>query len=383
MMKPKQRKTKPNWPYYSIGDLFSLYKVLASRTWWRNDGTQVKLLEKEFAEYQEANYAISVANGTQALEIALKSLDIQKGDEVILPAFTFFSTLSCVLKCEATPVLVDVEKDTCCIDPQKVADAITDKTKAIIVVHMAGQSINMDEMIAIAQKNNLKIIEDAAHAHGAEWKGKKVGALHYCGAFSFQNAKLMTAGEGGMITTNSQDVYERCILLSNCGRRDDERGYNHTEIGTNSRLSEFQGAILRNQLKRLDKQLAIRAKNYRYLSKLLSEIKGITLLKEASGATLHSRYMTIFYYDKTHFNNLERNDFVRLLKENEISANISYDVLSNLPIYKKLNLEKRFPCSNSAEIARNCVCLNHSILLRDKRYLNKIAKVIKDLQGCG
>lgn len=375
----------PVWPYADKKEEQLLKEVLDSSNWWRNPGKQVKAFEKEYAEFCNCKGAISTANGTVAIEIALKALKIGCGDEVIVPAFTFYSTVSAVLSVGAIPVLVDVSDDDFCISPDAVKKEINEKTKAIIVVHMAGNVVDMDRINEIAIEHNLYVIEDAAHAHGAEYKGKKAGTLGTCGTFSFQNAKLLTAGEGGMITSNDQEFLNNAFLESNCGRAEGDTTYQHVLVGTNARLSEFQGAVLRAQLSRLDEQLKKRIGNYEYLKQLLETLDGIRFQKIGDQVTLNSHYMVMFYYDENCFKG-SRQEFVQYLRENGIPCNRSFEAIHRLPVFKTLDKEAfriakgsdgENCCPIAEKVADNVVCLNHNILLGEKVLIEEIAEIIR------
>lgn len=371
----------PVWPYADQKEEKKLKEVLDSSVWWRNPGTQVKAFEREYADFCQCNGAVSTANGTVAIEIALKALKIGPGDEVIVPAFTFYSTVSAVLAVGAIPVLADVSADDYCINAESIRREISGKTKAVIVVHMAGNVVDMDAVNAVASEYDLYVIEDAAHAHGAEYKGKKAGTLGKCGTFSFQNAKLLTAGEGGILTSNDNTFLNTAFLESNCGRAEGDTDYQHILVGTNARLSEFQGAVLRIQLTRLNGQLRKRDDNYQYLKMLLEKIDGIVLQKIGEDVTLNSHYMVMFYYDEKYFQG-SRKEFVQYLRENGIPCNRAFEALHRLPIFKSLEkdrfkIAKEGGCRNSERIADTVVCLNHNILLGDKALMEEIADVIK------
>lgn len=376
----------PAWPLADQKEEQLLKEVLDSSIWWRNPGTQVKAFEDEYAQFCQCKGAVSTANGTVAIEIALKALKIGHGDEVIVPAFTFYSTVSAVLAIGAIPVLVDVSADDYCIEPDAVKRAVSDKTKAVIVVHMAGNVVDMDAMNAIAREYNLYIIEDAAHAHGAEYKGRKAGTLGNCGTFSFQNAKLLTAGEGGMITGNDEAFLNTAFLESNCGREQGDTTYQHVLVGTNARLSEFQGAVLRAQLLRLKEQLRKREENYQYLKGLLEGIGGITLQKIGEDVTLNSHYMVMFYYDENYFKG-SRQEFIQYLREKGIPCNRAFEAIHRLPVFKTLEEDTyrvadgvkggEGGCPNSERIADTVVCLNHNILLGERGLMEEIADVIR------
>ena len=223
---------------YDERELAAVKEVIESRQWWRMIGTQVKEFEQEFAAYQGARFALGVANGTQAIEVALAALDIEYGDEVIVPAFSFISTATAVLSVNAVPVFVDVDPETYCLSAETIAAAVTPRTRAIIPVHMAGHVAEMGAILRVAREHGLAVIEDAAHAHGAEWEGRRVGALDRASIFSFQAGKLMTAGEGGIILSDDEEYVERCFLFNSCGRPRTDRTYQHSVLASNCRMSE-------------------------------------------------------------------------------------------------------------------------------------------------
>jgi dTDP-4-amino-4,6-dideoxygalactose transaminase len=231
----------PAWPQYDEREKQALLEVLESRVWWRTPGTRTLSFEREFAAYQQAKYGIAVTNGTAALEVALAALGTGPGDEVIVPDYTFIATASAVLFTGALPVLVDVTPDTYCIDPDQVEAAITHRTKAIIAVHMGGHPADLDRLVEIARKYNLALVEDSSHAHGSEWRGRKVGAIGDIGTFSFQASKLMTAGEGGIILTNREDLERLARSIHDCGRMPGEWFYAHFIYGSNYRLERVAG----------------------------------------------------------------------------------------------------------------------------------------------
>lgn len=381
----------PKWPISDEKEERALKEVLQSSNWWRNGGTQVKAFEKEFAKYQGSKGGITVSNGTAAIEIALKALGIREGDEVIVPDFTFYSTVSAVLAVKAIPVLVDVKEDTYCIDVDRIKEAITHKTKAVIPVHMAGNVCDMDEINDIAAKYNIAVIEDSSHAHGSSWKGKGAGSIGILGTFSFQNAKLLTSGEGGIVLANNDEMLERLLLESNCGRSEKDTNYQHVLIGTNARLSEFQGAVLRVQLGRLDEQIVVREENYQYLCELLSDVEGIEMQKISDDMTVDPHYMIMFYYDKEVFHGAERAEFVSYLKSMGIPCNRSYESLHKLPVFQTLPAgswrmvasevkDGEEHCKNSERISNEVVCLNHNILLGDKKLVEEIVNIIKSFK---
>lgn len=332
--KPTKTTPFPEWPCFDEKERQGLMDVLESRVWWRTPGTQTLKFEQEFAHYHQAKYGVSVTNGTAALEVTIAALGIGPGDEVILPDFTFVATASAVLFAGALPVLVDINPDTYCIDPDAVEAAITERTKAIIAVHMGGHPADLDRLIEIARKYNLKLVEDSAHAHGSEWKGRKIGAIGDAGTFSFQASKLMTAGEGGIVITNDPEVERLVRSVHDCGRMPGEWFYSHFIYGSNYRLSEWQGAVLSAQLTRLPEQTKQRTKNALLLDRELTMIEGITPQFMDPRCTVNGHYAYIFHYDRSTFASVSTERFVQALNAEGIPTQASYPPLHELDVFK-------------------------------------------------
>lgn len=383
-------KTKPffKWPHATEREEELLLEVVRSRKWWRLEGDKLKEFEEKFARLHNVNYCLGVTNGTHAIELALNLLGIKNGDEVIVPAFTFVSTATAVMYNNATLVLADVDKDTFCMTPEAFEQAITSKTKAVIPVHMAGHACDMERICEIAKKHSIKVIEDAAHAHGAEWNGRKIGTYGDIATFSFQNGKIMTCGEGGAIITNSKELYEKAFLLHGVGRPAYDKGYSHVILGTNDRMNEFQAAILLAQMERLDKMNERRAINAKKLDQLFVGVKGITPQKYNAKANVNTHYMYMFYYDETAFGGMPRERFVDYLRAEGIPAFIAYPVISDTEFMTKgkflgrqitYDKENEADLTNARNIANNVVWLPHYTLLGDEDDLLEIVKAVRKI----
>ncbi len=302
------------WPIFDEGEVEAVAQVIRSGQWGNPDCLgAVEVFEKEFAEYCGAKYAVSCVNGSVSLRLALIACGVQPGDEVIVPPYTFIATASTVIEANGVPVFVDIDPETYNLDPTKIEAAITPRTKAIVPVHFAGQACAMDEITAIAKRHGLRVIEDAAHAHGAEYKGRKLGTIGDAGSFSFQSSKNLTSGEGGMVITNDPDLYRTMASLRNVGRLPEGQWYDHFLPGCNYRLTPMQAVLLSSQLKRLDEQTHLRHHNGLLLNELLLPYEGITPLTRGHGETIHCHHLYIFKYDASHFNGLPKNTFVDLL----------------------------------------------------------------------
>lgn len=251
--------------------------------WISSVGEYVTKFENAFASYCNVKYGIAVCNGTCALHLALASLDIGKGDEVIIPSFTMIATANAIMYTRARPALVDSEMETWNIDPEKIEEKITKKTKAIMPVHTYGHPAKMDMINKIAEEHDLFVIEDAAEAHGAEYKGRKAGNLGDAGCFSFYGNKIITTGEGGMIVTDDKEIAEKAKLLRNQAMTN-KRRFMHEQLGFNYRLTNIQAAIGLAQTEKADELVKDRIRNAEKYNKLLKKIKGVTLPPKAEWA---------------------------------------------------------------------------------------------------
>ncbi|NDL58230.1 DegT/DnrJ/EryC1/StrS family aminotransferase [Phytoactinopolyspora mesophila] len=284
----------PRWPQSGDDEAKAVAAVLESGQWGSTHGDVVRTFEREFAGYQEAAHGVAVCNGTLGLTAALRALGVGLGDEVIMPAYTFIGSATSALMIGAVPVFADIDPATHLLDPKAVEAAITERTAAVMPVHLAGQPCDMDALTDISERHGIAIVEDAAQAHGAEWRGRRVGALGDAGMFSFQTSKNMTAGEGGALVTNSPEIAERLYAQANVGRIPGGAWYQHEHVGFNLRMTEFQGAILREQLRRHPEQARLRHTNAAQLAGLITEIDGITIPAEDERVTAHGRNLFMF-----------------------------------------------------------------------------------------
>lgn len=285
----------PSWPIWGDEERTLLNGVLESGKWWY--GEKVAEFEQKFAEFQDAKFGITANSGTTALQVALLALGVGAGDEVIVPPYTFVATATAALRANAVPIFADIKGDTLCIDPDDVERKITDKTKAIIPVHLAGYVADMDRLWEIAKANDLYIIEDACHSWGSQWKGKGTGAIGHCGVFSFQNSKNITSAEGGIILTDDENISDRCRSFTNVGRWKDSPWYEHFLLGSNLRLTEFQAAILLAQLTRLEEQSLARQRFAQILTDGLRGVPGIRVIENDPRMTRRAYHMYVFRID--------------------------------------------------------------------------------------
>ena len=330
------------WPIFEESDINAVTDVVRSGKWGNPDcGDLVKAFEDEFAAFCGTKYALTCVNGSVALRLALIACGVRPGDEVIIPPYTFISTSSIVLEANCVPVFVDIDPDTYNLNPAKIEKAISKRTKAIIPVHFAGQACDMDKIMAIAKKHKLKVIEDACHGHGAEYRGKKLGSIGDAGCFSFQSSKNLTSGEGGIVITNNEKLFDMMNSLRNVGRIKGGQWYEHHYLGCNYRITQLQSVLLSNQLKRLKEQTKCRHENGTYLNSLLEKIDGIKPLTSGLVDTLHSYHIYIFKYDKSKFNNLLKSRFAQMLAAEGVPCFMGYPQ----PLYKQpLFQKKNFMC---------------------------------------
>ena len=315
---PLRKEPFPPWPLYDEREVRAVQEVVESRNWGGFPSPNVKASQfaQAFAAYHTARYGICTSSGTTALEVALKAAGVKAGDEVIVPALTFMATAAAALSIATVPVFADVDPDTWCIDPDEIERAITEKTGAVVPVHLGSRMADMDRIMAIARRHGLKVIEDCAHMHGGYWQGKGAGSIGDLGCFSFQTTKLMTAGEGGIILTSNDELEERCQSYINCGRiRPTDKHIGPQEaLGWNYRMTEFQAAVLLVQLERLPEQVATRDRNTLYLTARLQEIEGVSTLREDERMTVRSGYGFVLRYQPEAFGDRPRDSFVAALR---------------------------------------------------------------------
>jgi dTDP-4-amino-4,6-dideoxygalactose transaminase len=285
-------RTEPigQWPVFGREEEELLLEALRSGVWGSIDGTFVKRFEDEFANVHDARHGVATVNATMGLSVALKAVGVTSGDEVLVPPYTFIATASAALMLGAVPVFVDVDPETLLIDPASIDAAVSPRTKAIVPVHHGGSPADMDGVMAAARRHGLRVVEDAAQAHGAAWRGRPVGAIGDVGVFSFQSSKPVNAGEGGMMLTDDDELDELLWSYRNVGRRRGGEWYEHVRLGWNLRMSEFQAAVLIGQLRRMPVQQARRTTAAAYLDAALSAIRGVVPVKVPDGVTAHSWY---------------------------------------------------------------------------------------------
>jgi perosamine synthetase len=343
--------------------------------WVSSKGRFVGEFEHAFATYCGVKYGVATCNGTSALHLALACLDIGPGDEVIVPALSFIGTANPVTYVGATPVFVDSNIETWNVDPKAVERVITRNTRAIIVVHLYGHPAQMDEILAIAKRHGIYVIEDACEAHGAEYRGNKVGSLGTFGCFSFFGNKIITTGEGGMLVTDQFPLVERARMLRDHGMSRRKK-YWHSHIGFNYRMTNLQAALGVAQMERIDHVIERKRRNARLYNSLLKELPGITLPPEAPWARSVYWLYTILIGKKI---KIRRDRVIKGLAHRGIETRPVFYSINSLPPYRN-GRHQRFPVAE--EISTQGLSLPSSPLL-SANSIHRVCDVIQDLAGKG
>ncbi len=329
---PIRTKPFPSWPSSTAAIREQLISTLENEQWGVGSKT-IDEFNNSFAEYHDANYCISVHSGTSALWVALKAAGVKAGDEVIIPAYTFIATATAILMANAIPVFCDIDLKTGNIDPLDIESKITNKTKVIIPVHIAGSPADLSSILDLAKIHELVVIEDAAQSHGATYKGNKVGALGLGGIFSFQTSKNMSSGEGGAIITNDEDFSDACFSYHNCGRVKNGKWYEHHRLGSNLRMSAFNAAMLIPQLDTVGNDMNLRDKNRESFDNFLNGINGLTPMEMSEGATRSANHIYICRYDETNFSGIPREIFFKAMQAEGVYTYKGYNPLYREPLF--------------------------------------------------
>ncbi len=382
----------PSWPVRGERERGLLLEVLEGQ--WSYDGPKDLECGRKFAEFCGAKYGWLVANGTVAIQLALEALDVGHGDEVIVPGLTWQATASACNDVNAAAVLVDIDADTYCIDPAAAEAAITNRTRAIIPVHLYGRMADMDAILALAQKHGLHVIEDCSHQHGSRWRDRGAGSLGAIGAFSMQESKVMTCGEGGAVVTSDDLLRERLYALRNCGRLLAE-GAAYVHSG-NYRLTEWQAAILLAQLERLDEQTDYRAAMGKRLDEKLGEISGVRPLQSQPQVTRQAYYAYSFRLDPQAFGGAGV-PAIREALSAELGTGIggTYEPLNKSPLYQPLSKQRHrlgpeyearinpasYDLPRCDQACAESVCLPQPMLLAPQQDIDAVIEAVAKVQA--
>lgn len=375
----------PTWPIIDQSDIDAVGDVMRSEKLFRGSGSQVDAFEEAYRTYIGTDYALALTNGTAALEIALACAGIGPGDEVIVPGYTFYSSASAISFVGATPVFCDVDLDSYNMTPDSVRSCLTPRTRAIIPVHFAGYPVDMDPIMKIAEEHNLFVLEDCSHAHGTEYKGKKVGSIGHASTWSFQESKNLTSGEGGMVLTNDAKLYDRMYSRHTCGRKIGAAWYEHHTIASNLRMSEMTAALLLNQLKRLETQTTERLANAAILDAAIAEIPELSLAQGAVDYSTRRAYHLYILRYTPGFDGVSRDRFIEALVAEGVSASGGYPLpLQKQPVYRTIvpldgvpYAEQELP--NIELLCRDTIWITQPCLLGDEENGRKIAAAIKKI----
>jgi dTDP-4-amino-4,6-dideoxygalactose transaminase len=390
---PIRRTDYPSWPVWDETERDGLLRVLDHGGWWQGNGTAAATFANAFAEYHGARLGLALTNGTHTLEAALVACDVGEGDEVIVPGMTFVASAGAVLAVNATPVLVDIDPDTLCIDVAAAEAAITPRTKAIIAVHVAGAAADLDALTDLCTRRGLRLIEDCAHAHGTFWRGRGVGSWGDFGSFSMQRSKLMTAGEGGVLICNDEELRDAAWAYADCGRVKGEWFYHHATYGSNLRMTEWQGAVLHAQLQRFPEQNRTRNENAVALNAALDEVPGLRAPRRDPRMDSQGNYCFVFHYDPAEFAGLPLRRFEAALAAEGIPMGVSYPALNDLAIFRTEHfaprLRKNAPAVDYANLhlpraehaAATTVWLQHRLLLGSREDVLDVARAAARIQA--
>lgn len=359
-------------PVMGKEELKNVVECLKSN-WISSKGKFIDEFEEKFSSYVGTRYGVTTTSGTTAIHLGLASLNISQGDEVIIPTFTMIASAFPLIYLGAKPVLVDADKNTWNIDIKKIEEKITDKTKAIMPVHIYGCPVNMDPLIKIARDYNLYVIEDAAEAHGAEYKGRKAGSLGDIGCFSFYANKIITTGEGGMMVTNNKEIYQMAKMLKDLAFIK-KRRFLHYHLGFNYRMTNIQAAVGVAQLKKIDVLAQKRIENAYLYNELLRDIEGITLPPENSGIK-NAYWMYSILIDKNKFG-IGRDELAQMLRKEGIETRPFFIPMHKQPVFMKMGLFKgeRYPVAEM--LSEGGINLPSSSLLK-KKEIEFICSTIK------
>lgn len=361
----------PKWPLSGARERELIDEVLASEQ-WGGFHPMVGRFEREFASFQNCKYGLTASNGSVTLEIALEALGIGEGDEVIVPAISFIATATAVSRVRAIPVFVDVEPFTFNIDPERVREAIGPKTRAIIAVHFGGPMANIDALLAIAGEHRIPVIEDAAHAHGSEWLGRRAGSFGTISSFSFQNGKVMTAGEGGILLSGDEALIDRCREIQNTGRRKGEGFFYHYSLGSNYRITALQCAVLIAQLERLPEQNALRMRNANAIRQSLANVAGLRFQDVPEAAAVHTNYLLLGRVKSG------RDAFHKSLTGQGFPCTPFYPhTLYRNPLYAERENCRVLPCPNAEAQIQDAFWIPHRALLGDDAETKALAAAIR------
>lgn len=394
--KPVRADPFPSWPQIRQNDEKAWTDVLHGGLWCRLDGDYANRFERSWAQMLGAKGCVATASGTTALFTCLNALGVGPGDEVLVPPYTFVATINVVMLQFAVPVFVDTDRETFQMDANKIEAAITPRTKVVLPVHLGGSATNMDQILEVARKHNLLVLEDACQAHLGEWRNQKLSTIGDLGCFSFQASKNLNSGEGGAILSRNAELLDRCRSFQNNGRGNADYAFAYVRNGSNHRITEFQAALLSEQLTRLEAQAKTREQNAQYLTRQLHEIPGITPAKMYDGCTRNAYHLYMFRYNPEQFSGLSRALFLKALQAEGIPCSGGYTPLNKEPfiestlqsthyrnIYPESEVARhkdRSQCPENDKLCEEAVWFFQTMLLGSRTDMDQIVEAINKIR---
>ncbi len=364
----------PTWPPPATeAQRRLLDEVVGSGKWGSTHGPVNDRLAAAFAEYCDVRAAVPVANGTMTLVVALLALGVQPGDEVIIPSYTFVACATATALIGAVPVLVDVDPTTAHLTAETAAAGLSERTRAIMAVHLAGSPCDLNPILALAAERGIPVIEDAAQAHGAEYEGRRVGGIGTCGSFSFQSSKAMTAGEGGMLTSSDQALADVMWSYANVGRDRGGAWYGHPRLGLNLRLTELQAALLLPWLDDIDGQIEQR---HRFVTALDAALagSGAQRLAEPAGTTRNSHHLAMIDLDPGRIG-VDKAWVMQALAAEGVPSGEGYPGLHAMPAVQ--SVARCLPCPATEALNRSVLWLFQSMLMADGSVATRTGEIIR------
>lgn len=372
---PVCTRSWPRWPQWDEREKSRLLAVLESGE-WGGFNELVGEFERAFARLHQARHGLAAVNGTLTLDASLRVLGIGPGDEVIVPPYTFIATANAVRLVGATPVFVDVDPDTYNLDVAAAEAALSPQTRAIIPVHFAGHPVDMDALLPLAERHGLFVVEDAAHAHGSRWRGTPMGTLGHIGSFSLQLSKNLTAGEGGILLTQDDELASKLRSFINQGRTPGGAWYTHGLLGSNLRMTGWQAGILLAQLERFDAQLERRMANARRLNVIFEEIGGLRPMGWDARVDAHAFHLYMLRYEPAAFGGVPRDRFVAALQAEGVPCSTGYAV----PLYRQPPLAEPYsrvtPCPVAEQACQEAIWLTQNLLLAEPEAMEEIGLAV-------
>jgi dTDP-4-amino-4,6-dideoxygalactose transaminase len=397
--KPVRTKPLNKWPVIDEREDKAMLETVRSGKWFRGNGPNVTRFEQAYAKATGAKNCVATNSGTSALFTSLAAVGVAAGDEVIVAPYTFIATVNVILLHHALPIFVDTDPETLQIDARKIEAAITERTTAILPVHLGGSAADLDTILAVAKKHKLPVVEDACQSHLAQWRGRALGTWGDTGCFSFQASKNLNCGDGGAILTNNDEWADRCYSFhNNCRARrtsSDDFVYKSSR-GGNFRMTEFQATILLAQMTRLEDQMQTREQNAAYLRGLLKEIPGIVPARMYEGCTRNAYHIFMYRYQKEHFAGMPRKRFLEALKAEGVDCNAGYGRLNKeafiknslssrswqrlFPAETLAKWEERTACPANDKLSEEAAWFTQTTLLGPRSDMDQMAEAIRKIQ---